>query len=808
MLKNFLLVTLRNTTRDKTYLILNVLGLSLGIAGSILIMMYVRQEKSFDQFHNNADRIYRVNSYAKLEGRELSIALSAPPQARVFKEEFPEIEDATRFYYPDDQKVTCNNVNFHEKNFFYADSNFLEMFHFPLLTGNLRTALEKPNSVILTARTAEKLFGGENPMGKNIILNDNQVYQVTGIAANPPLSTHFKFDYLASLNSLELARSEFWLSQMLETYIRIQANYPPENLEAKYDHLMDKYVLPQLEMLMPMKFNSYKEFEATGNAFRFILQPMSDIHFNSAFLLGFDQGTDKVYVYFFSVIAIFLLFIACINFMNLSTARFAFRSKEVGIKKVVGSTRAQLIRQFLSESLLIAVTAMVVSLTIVELVLPAFNRFAGKDLAIGYLDHWYAIPLLVLLTLAVGILSGIYPAFYLSSFRPAEILKSKFNRSPGNLTLRSILVVVQFTITIILIISTFIVSAQLNYSRSKDLGFNRENVLIVKNTGDLGKQSESFREQVMKLPGVSDASRSWTFPGDKYYASTYQMQGDSLNKMYNLEIVQGDYNFASTLGLHMKAGRSFSREYANDGSAILINESAARFLGLKQPVGHFLTEPNREGGMDMHEIIGVFGDVHYKSLHEKIEPMLISMTLDPSNPYTLIRLNGENLHETVKGVEKTWNEFMPGQVFEYFFMDENFEHLYRSEIKARTVFIIFSFLAIFVACLGLLGLSTFNAEKRIKEVGIRKVHGATVPMILNLLSKEIILLVSVSSVVAWPIVYFIMHNWLQKFAYQTRIHAYYFLLSTLISLIIAIAVVVYQSLRVAKLNPVNALKCE
>jgi putative ABC transport system permease protein len=494
--------------------------------------------------------------------------------------------------------------------------------------------------------------------------------------------------------------------------------------------------------------------------------------------------------------------------MNLSTARFAFRSKEVGIKKVVGSTRSQLVRQFLSESVLIAVTAMVVSLTLVELVLPAFNRFSGKELAIGYLEHWYAIPLLVLLTLVVGMLSGLYPALYLSSFRPAEILKSKFNRSPGNLTLRSILVVVQFTITIILIISTFIVSAQLNYSRNKDLGFNRENVLIVKNTGDMGEQAESYREQVMKIPGVMDASRSWTFPGDKFYASTYQLLGDSLNKMYNLEIVQGDYNFASTLGLEMKAGRNFSREYANDGSAILINESAVKFLGLKQPVGQFLTEPNREGGRDMHEIIGVFRDVHYKSLHEKIEPMIIGVTLDNSNPYTIIRLKGENLRETVNLVEKTWNEFMPGQVFEYFFMDENFDHLYRSEIKARTVFIIFSFLAVFVACLGLLGLSTFNAEKRIKEVGIRKVHGATVPMILRLLSKEILILVSLSSLFAWPIVYFIMHHWLQKFAYQTRIHLYYFLLSTMISLFIAIAVVVYQSMRVAKLNPVNALKCE
>lgn len=808
MIKNFILITLRNMARNKAYLVLNVLGLSIGIAGSILITLYVRHENSFDRFHPHADQIFRINSYAKLEGKELSIALSAPPEARAFREEFPEIEDATRLYYTKDQKVTVNQVTFHEDRFFYADSNFLDMFHFPLLAGESKNALSKPNSVILSAQTAEKLFGKENPIGKNIILNDNQVYQVTAIAVNPPLNTHFRFDYLASLSSLELSRSQFWLSQMLETYIQIQDNYDVTQLEAKYPMLMDKYVLPQLEMLMPVKFNSYKEFEATGNSFRFVLQPLSDIHFNSAYLLGYDQGTDKVYVYFFSVIALFLLFIACINFMNLSTARFAFRSKEVGVKKVLGSSRSQLVRQFLLESLLLSLAAMIISLTAVELILPAFNRFAGKDLSIGYLDHWYTIPMLVLLTAGVGFFSGIYPSFYLSSFRPAEILKSKSTGRTGHSTLRSALVIIQFTITIILIVSTFIVSSQLRYTRNKDLGFNREHVLIIKNTGDLGPQAESFREQVMKLPGVGDASRSWTFPGDAYYASTYQLQGDSLNKMYNMEIIQGDYNFITTLGFHITAGRNFSRSFAGDAGAVLINERAVHFLGLKDPLGAAITEPDGQGGIVTHEVIGVFEDVHYKSLHDKIEPMLISLTLDPSNPYTLVRLNGADLKETMKRIEHTWSEFRPGQSFSYVFLDENFDSLYRSEIKAGAVFAIFSILAVFVACLGLLGLSTFNAEKRIKEIGIRKVHGATIPLILRLLSREIILLISISSLIAWPLVYYIMQQWLRKFAYQTEIHLYYFVISSGISLAIAIFVVVYQSLRVARMNPVVALKYE
>jgi putative ABC transport system permease protein len=808
MLKNFLVITLRNILRDKTYLILNVLGLSLGIAGSILILLFVRHEISYDKFHTNYDRIYRINSFAKLEGNQMSVAISAPPQAKAFKAEYPEIEDATRYYYPNDQKVTCNQVTYHEKGFFYADANFLDIFHFPLEKGDPKTALRNPNSVILTRDMARKLFGETDPIGKSIILNNDQVYQVTGIAKNTPVNTHFRFDYLASFNSLELSKSEFWLSQMLETYIVIQKDYPYQKLEAKFEGLMDKYVLPQLEMLIPLKVNNYKEFEAAGNIFQFRLQALKDIHFNTEYLLSYDQGTDRIYIYFFSIVAIFLLFIACINFMNLSTAKFSYRSKEVGVKKVVGSSRTQLIRQFLSESFIITVVAMVLSLTMVELVLPAFNTLTGKNLAIGYISHWYSIPALLMVTLLIGVLAGIYPAYYLSSFKPAEILKSKFNKGGGNIKFRSVLVVVQFSITIMLLISTFVVSSQLKFIRNKNLGFNKENVLVVKNTGDLSDHAETFREQLLKLPGVIHASRSWTFPGNAYYGSTYQLQGDSLNKLYHFEIIQGDYDFIPTLGFKISQGRNFSREFSTDQQAILINESAVKFLGLSNPVGTKLTTPNRQGGQDVLEIIGVFEDVYYKSFHEKIEPMMVGLNTDKNCGFTLVKIKGDQLTQTVGQIEKAWGDYMPGQAFEYTFVDENFDNLYHAEIRAGKVFTLFAVLAIFVACLGLLGLSAFTAEKRTKEIGIRKVHGASVPVILKLLSTEIIILISVSSLIAWPVVYYFMHRWLQNFAYQTSLHLLTFILSSLIGLVIAISVVVYQSLRVARINPVDALKYE
>lgn len=808
MFKNFLLISLRNLLRDKVFLILNLLGLSIGIAGSILIMMYVRHELSYDKFHHNAKGIYRVNTKGRLEGKDLSVSVSAPPQARVFKEEFPEIIDATRFYYPEERKVTSNQVTYHEKRFFYADPNFLEMFNFPLLKGDPKTALQNPNSVILTEEIASKLFGNNDPIGKNIITDNDQVLQVTGVARNVPDNTHFRFDYLASLNTLEFSKSEIWIMLNVETYIELSEDYPADSLETKLESLMDKYVIPQVRQFLRIKVTNYKDFEASGNEYRYLLQPLADMHLDSEFRLGYEQGTNKVYVYFFSIVAVFLLFIACINFMNLSTAKYASRSKEVGIKKVVGSTRGQLIRQFLAESMIITIIAVIIALTLVELILPSFRLFTGKNLEIGYLSHWYAIPSLVALTLIIGILSGSYPAFYLSSFRPAEIIQSKMHSGSGKIQLRSVLVVVQFTITIILLISTFIVSSQNRFIRNMRLGFNKENVLVIRNTGDLGEQSESFQQQVLKTPGVENASRSWTIPGEGFGVSTLQIQGDSLMKLYSFEMVNGDYDFINTLGIKVKEGRVFSREFTTDFQKILVNEKAVLSLGLRQPIGTRLLAPNEQGGQDVLEIIGVFEDVNYKTLHQKIEPMLIGLNTDHSQQYTIIRLQNENIMHTMQQIEKTWNSFIREQAIEYFFLDDNFDNLYRAEIKAGRIFSVFSILSLLVTCLGLLGLSAFTAVKRTKEIGIRKVHGASVPVILRLLSRETIGLIIISSLIGWPVVYYIMHRWLQNFTYRTSINPWIFLLSTGIGLIISLAVVLYQSFRAARINPVEALKYE
>jgi putative ABC transport system permease protein len=808
MFRNFFLIAIRNIIRDKAFLILNVLGLTLGIAGSVIILLYVRYELGYEKFHPNADRIYRIDMYAKMEGKEISAAITAPPQARVFKEEYSEIEDATRYYYAQDQKVTVNNVTYHEKRFFYTDANFLQLFNFPLEKGNPRTALENPFSVVITPETAMRLYGTLDVVGKNIVLNNNQVYQVTGLTKKMPDNTHFVFDYLASFNSLDLSRSEFWLSQMLETYVLLKPGYSSKALEPKFEALMDKYVMPQIKMLIPIKVNSYSEFKAMGNESRYFLEPLKEIHFNAEFMLGYGQYTDRIYIYFFSIVAVFLLFIACINFMNLSTARYSSRTKEVGVKKVLGSTQSLLVRQFLTESFFITIVAVLLSFTLIELLIPVFNNFTGKTLSIGYLSHWYTFPVIILLTIIIGLLSGLYPAYYLSSFKPVEIMKSRFNNKTGNIKLRSALVIAQFVITIMLISGTLVVSSQLKFIRNKNLGFDKNNVLIVRNTGDLGESSESFRQEVLKTKGVEKASRSWTFPGDAYNGSTYQIQGDSLDKMYHFEIIQGDYDFIPTLGMQVIKGRNFSRDYATDVSAVLINERAVKFLGLKDPVGARLTTPNDKGGMDVLEIIGIFKDVYYKSLHEKIEPSMISLNTNVTNGYTIIRLNGEDIEGTIKRIEKKWNEFLPEQAFDYTFIDKNFETLYKSEMRAGSLFMTFAGLAVFIACLGLLGLSAFTAARRTKEIGIRKVNGASVTLILRLLTREIVLLISVSSLIAWPACYLIMQKWLEQFAYRTNINPVIFPVSTGIALLIAIAVVVQQSMRAARINPVEALKYE
>ncbi len=813
MFKNSFMISLRNLMRDKAYLILNLLGLSIGIAGSILILLYVRHENSYDRSLANYNQIYRITCYAMLEGKELSVALTAPPQAHTFMEEFPGITDATRLYLIDEQKVYVNQIGYRENNFFYGDSNFFKVFSFPLIQGDPSTVLSKPYSVVVTEKTAEKLFGKDDPIGKTIELNNNQagkqLYEVTGVARDLPSNSNFRFDFLASFSSLELSRSEFWLSQMLETYIVIPEEEDPAVLESEFPGLMDKYVLPQLSMLLNLKVNSFEELKQSGNNFEFHLQPLSEIHHNTVYQFGQERSTSKVYVYFFSFVAIFLLFIACINFMNLSTAKYSYRTKEVGVKKAIGSSKGQLMRQFLLESLLISAIAVIVALTLVELLLPSFNNFTGKDLTIRYLSNWYTIPLLIAFTLMIGILSGSYPSFYLSSFNPVRIFRSGNGKESGNHLLRSTLVVVQFAITIILLISTFIVSSQIRYIRNKSLGFNKENVLVIENTADLREQSESFRQEIRDIPGIVSASRSWTVPGQNYNVSSFQVEGDSLVRLYSFEIIEGDYDFISTLGINIKEGRAFSREFPSDNQTMLINEAAVRSLGLGTPVGTRITQPASEAGdLDIREVIGVFEDINYKTLHFKVEPMMIRLNTSTSNQYTIARIQPGSIMQSTEQIKKTWNNFMPDQAMEFFFLDESLNNLYQSEVKAGRIFSIFTLLAILVACLGLLGLSAFTAEKRKKEIGIRKAHGASVPVILGVLSKEIIVLICISSAIAWPLVYLIMRRWLQNFSYQTTINPMIFLAASLIGLIIAIAIVTFQSYRVASMNPVESLKYE
>lgn len=814
MIKYTFIIALRNLLRDKAYLLLNLLGLSIGIAGSILILLYVRHETSYDKSLSRFDQIYRITCYAKLEGRELSVALTAPPQARVFMEEFPDIVDATRIYLPDEQKVEVNQVIFHENNFFYGDSNFFNVFSFPLVKGDPSTVLQKPFSVVLTQRTADKLFGNEDPVGKNIALgngqDEKQLYEVTGVVRDLPGNSNFRFDYLASFSSLEISRSEFWLSQMLETFIVIPEGTDPMVLESGFPQLMNKYIVPQITMLMNLKVSSFEEFRQSGNNFEYHLQPLSEIHHNTVFQFGQEQSTSKVYVYFFSIIALFLLFIACINFMNLSTARYSYRTREVGVKKVVGSSKGQLVRQFIFESVMICTLAIVVALTLVELLLPAFNNFTGKDLEVKYLSNWYTIPLLFVFTLVIGILSGSYPAFYLASFNPSKIFKAGDRNETGNHFLRSSLVVFQFAITIILLVSTFIVSSQVRYFRNKSLGFEKENVLVIDNTGDLGEQSESFRQELLDYPGVASASRSWTVPGQGYgISSAFQLEGDSALRMHSLEMIEGDYEFVTTLGIRVKEGRSFSPDFPSDVQAILINESAVRSFGLEEPVGARITHPaDEEGGIDIHEVIGVVEDINYKTLHFKVEPMMISLNTNATNRYTIVRLLPGSIMEATEQIRSIWSSYLPNQPMEFFFLDESLNNQYQSEVKAGMVFFIFSILAVFVACLGLLGLSAFTAERRKKEIGIRKAHGATIPVILGIMSKEIFILVCISSAIAWPLVYLIMKRWLQNFVYQTSIHPFVFIGSTVIGLVIALAIVTFQSYRIATMNPVDSLKYE
>lgn len=810
MLRNYLTVALRNLWKHKFYSLINILGLALGLACFLFIFLFIRDELSYDTYHEKVDRTYRVNFDGHAFEQDLNFAVVGAPLGPTVLETYPEVEQQCRFRSYGSYAVRYEDKSYLEEDWIFVDSTFFDVFSFEMAQGNPETALDEPNTIVITERMAEKYFGKTDPIGKTLTADNDNLYRVTGVMKQIPKNTHFHFDFLASMSSIEESRNPTWLSNNFQTYLVLREGADPEAVNTKFEQLVRDHVGAEIEQFMG---KTYDDLLAAGNFINFSLFPMQKIHLYSDKNEELAPTSDIKYIYIFAFIGLFILLLACINFMNLSTARSASRAKEVGLRKVVGAERKQLIFQFLSESVVITFLGFILALGGLIFFMGQFNALAGKALSIGQISHPGFWGLMLLLVVAVGIIAGSYPAFYLSSFRPISVLKGKLTkRLGGQVSLRSVLVIFQFSITVALIAGTLIISKQLNYIQNKKLGFEKDQVLILNNYYTLGNNCQAFKDEIIKHPQVISASMSSSLPtpSSRNSSATFLGRTPDPSKTHVVQLFTVDHDYIPTLGMEVVEGRAFSRDFPSDSSAVLLNESAVAMYGLEEPLGEEIsvfsggTPENPE--ISTTKVIGVIQNFHFESLRSKIGPLAIF--LGQSRGRLSIKMKGEDVPRLIGDIQAKWNTMGPGQPFDYTFMDEDFASVYESETRIGDIFSVFTFLAIFIACLGLFGLATFTAEQRTKEVGIRKVIGASIGRIFVLLTAEIMKWVLIANLIALPLAYYFMNRWLDGFAYPVQISWLTFTVALFASLLIALITVSYQALKTAWMKPIKSLRYE
>ncbi len=807
MLKNYIKTALRNLLKRKGYSLINIVGLAIGMASCLLILMFVNDELSYDAYNVKADRIYRVAASFLYGGRDFDIAVVPAPMAQVLIDEFPEVEDAVRFRQRGTYVFRHGDNTFKETRVSYVDPSFFNIFSIPFLKGDTNTALAEPNTLILGRNTAQKYFRYEDPVGKTLRLNDQTDYMVTGVFEEIPDNSHFHFDVFISMTSLEESKSQTWMSQNFQTYILLHEGADPASVEAKFPDLLIKYMGPQIEAFMGKSIERLMEENKLKG--EFFLQPLRDIHLHSDLIAEMEATNDIKYVYIFSAIALFILIIASINYMNLSTARSAGRAREVGIRKVLGSFRSQLIRQFLTESMLLCLVSLVLALGLVRLAIPFFKGLSGKVLSMTDLGNPSMIGVLIMVTIIVGILAGSYSAFFISAFQPVSVLKGHLKSSVKTGWLRNGLVVFQFAASIILIIGTFVVYNQLHYIQNKKLGYDKEQVLILNNTYLLGDQTETFKNELLAYPQIVNATVSGYLPvpsNRNNSAILPEGERDS-KKATSMQNWIVDYDYITTLGMKIVSGRDFSREYSTDTKAAVINQAVAKQFGWAQPVGKRIGRPiSDRGDIELYEVIGVVEDFHFETLKETIGPLV--MFLGESDGKISFRTETKDIGSTIGLLQKEWKKFLPYQPFEYSFLDERFADMYKAEQRIGKIFGVFAGFAIFIGCLGLFALAAFTAEQRTKEIGIRKVLGATAINIIRLLTKEFVILIAVANVIAWPVAFLVMKGWLKDFSYRISLSVWVFVGTGLLTLFIALLTVSYQAIKAALTDPAASLRYE
>lgn len=802
MIKNYITTALRSLLKNKAFTIINVLGLALGLAICLLIIFYVADELSYDRYNANAERICRVNADIKYGGNTSSYAVTPPPLAAALKSNFPEVENSTRLIQASNVQFKKGFENVPENKSVYADNSIFSVFTLPMLVGNPKNALTAPNSIVISERAARKYFNATNVTGRYLTLvNGNINYKITGVIKDIREQSHFNFDYFLSRSSKELKGDTNWNSFAFNTYLLLKPGTDQKKFEIKLNALVRQH----------FGLQNYQRLEKGGNYIHLNLTPLTDIHLKSN--RQFELGTNNniTYVYIFSAIALFILLIACINFMNLSTARSANRAREVGVRKVLGSSRKGLIAQFIFESLTVTLCATIIAALSAWALLPLFNQMSGKEISISLQTLRWLLPSLLLIVIVVGILAGSYPAFYLSSFRPIDVLKGKLSVGFKGSNFRNFLVILQFSISIFLIIGTLVIYNQLNYIQHKNLGFDRKQVLVIKNVQVL-ENSKSFKENVKQIRGVENATLSGFLPTGSLRApnSVFKDKDATAKNAMFTEIWPVDEDYLSTMGMSLAQGRNFSSQLKTDSSKVIINETAARILGYyNNPLNKKLYSPEDQGGKTVvkeYAVIGVIKDFNFKSLRDNITPVV--MTLASDNGALSIKANSKNLRPFISRIEKEWNKLSPNQHLEYSFMDQDFDAAYSFDQRTGTIFLSFTIFAMIIACLGLFGLAAFAAEQRNREIGIRKVLGADVSAVIALLSKDFIKLVLISICIAAPLAWLAMNQWLQGFAYRQNIQWWIIVSAAFGSIVIAFVTISAQSVRAALANPVESLRSE
>jgi len=765
---------------------------------------------SYDQYNAQAENIYRLDADIFFNGTQFTSAVAPAPLAPTLMKDHPEIVQYTRLKNFQDILVKKDNQNIQDHHEVFADSTFFQVFSIPMIAGNRLTALNEPNSIVIDETTARKYFNSFDVVGKNLIVDNTVNCKITGVIKDLPAQSHFHFSFIRPMHDTNDNDQDDWLSNNYASYVLVRPGVTKTILQNKVNAIIDNYLAKQLEQAL---HTSASDVKKGGNHFFYPVMPLQDIHLHSNKSYEFEANGNITYVYIFSVIAVLILLIACVNFMNLSTARSANRAKEVGVRKVGGALRSNLIVQFLTESILISFLSLILALGIAALLLPLFNQLAGKQMSVVTLFSSWLFPVLIALIIVVGCIAGSYPAFYLSSFQPMQVLKGSIAKGFKSSWLRSGLVVFQFFISITLIIGTLVIYNQLNYIRSRELGYNRDQVLVINNTYWLDQQLKTFRQEMLKISGVQNATIAGSLPVETAFNQNGWFKDPTLDakQVAIMTDFHVDYNYVPTLGMKMAAGRNFSVDFPTDSVAVMINETAARLLGFKDPLNEKLYRPadyNASGGYSSKafHIIGVVKDFNFSSMHDKVGPLVFEFNENWGR--VAIRINSKNIPALIRQVENKWNSMAPGQPFDYTFLDADFNKSYQADQRTGKLFIAFAVFAILIACLGLFGLVTYAAEQRIKEIGIRKVLGANVSEIVTMISKDFVRLVLIAFVIAFPIAWWAMTKWLQSFAYRINISLWVFVLAGLLTLAIALVTVSFQAIKAAVANPVKSLRTE